>query len=80
MLYSIKLYIYITTSTYLALPISVLFISFMQLVNEAQFLSTTYILLFPPPVATSANVIVPLTSIYGSLWSHKLDIEVLNLL
>ena len=45
----------------------------MQPVNGAQFLNTTSIPLFPPPAANTATVIVPLTSIYASLQSHKLD-------
>ena len=44
----------------LTLPICVLFISLIQLVNGAQFLNTTCILLFPPPAANSPTVIVPL--------------------
>ena len=52
---------------YLTLSICVLFISLMQLVNGAQTLNTTYIPLFPPPVATSATVTVAVTSIYASL-------------
>ena len=51
----------------LALSICVLFISFMQSVNEAQFLNTSSILLFLLPPANSATVIVPFTSIYASL-------------
>ena len=80
-LYSIKLCISITTSMYLALSICVLFILLMQLVNGAQFLNTTYISLFPLPFANASTVIVPLTRIHTSLYSHKLDlnIEVLNL-
>ena len=38
----------------LGLSICVLFIWLMQSVNEAQFLDTTCILLFPPPAANSA--------------------------
>ena len=49
----------------LALSICVLLILLMQLVNGAQFLNTTYILLSPPPAATSATVIVPVTRIYA---------------
>ena len=54
----------------------------MQLVNGAQFLNTTCISLFPLPSANAATVIVPLTRIHASLYSHKLDlnIEVLNLI
>ena len=44
-----------------------LFISLMQLVNGAELLNTTCILLFPPPAATSATAIVPLVNIYASL-------------
>ena len=57
----------ITTSMSLALSICVLFISPMQLVKGAQFLNTTSTLLVPVPVANSATVRVPLTSIYASL-------------
>ena len=66
MLYSIKLHIDITTLMYLAF-ICILFISLIQLVNRAQFLNTTCILLFHPPAANAVTVIVPLTSIYESL-------------
>ena len=52
---------------YLALPNCVLFISLMQLVNGAQFLNAICIRLFPPPAATCATVIVPVTSIYASI-------------
>ena len=51
------------TLNFLALSICVLFISLMQSVNGAQFLNTTWILLFPPP-ANAEDVIVPLTSIH----------------
>ena len=51
----------------LALSICVLSISLMQSVNGAQFSNTTSKSLFPPHAATSATVIVPLTSIYASL-------------
>ena len=51
----------------LALPVYVSFISLMQSVNGAEFLNTTYILLFPLPAANSVVVIVPLKSIYPSL-------------
>ena len=62
--------------------ICILFISLIQLVNRAQFLNTTCILLFHPPAANAVTVIVPLTSIYESLQSYKLDlnIDVLNLI
>ena len=62
-----------------------LFILLMQLANEAQILNITF-LLTPlyvwPWAAVSSAVIVPLTSIYASLYSHKLDlgIEFLNLI
>ena len=72
----------ISTLMLLALSICVLFILLMQSVNGRQFVNTTSILLFSLPAATSATVIVQLTSIYGSLSSHKLDfnIEVSNLI
>ena len=66
MLYSIKLYIGITTSMYLAMSICELFILLIKVVNGAQLLNTTFIPLLPPPADTSATVIVPLTSIYAS--------------
>ena len=44
MLYSIKLYIGITTSISLALSIYVLFISLVKSVIGAQFLNTTFLL------------------------------------
>ena len=56
----------------------------MQLINGAQFLNITFLfVLFAagPSAAVSLTVTYPLTSIYGSLQSHKLDlrINVLNL-
>ena len=60
-----KLYIGITTSMSLALSICVLLISLMQLVNGAQFLNTTCMLLFPPLAADASTVIVLFTSIYA---------------
>ena len=51
----------------LALSICILFISFMQLVNGAQFLNANCILLFPLPAADAATIVVPLMSIYASL-------------
>ena len=56
----------------------------MLLVKSAQFLSINFLLVLfaAAPVAdVSATVIVPLTSMYASLHSHKLDfrIAVLNL-
>ena len=52
----------------------------MKLVNEAQFLTSNNITLFLPPDASAATFIVPLTNIYTSLYSHKIDlnIKVLN--
>ena len=55
----------------------------MQSVNGAQFLNTNFLLaLFGLSPACAAIDIVPLTSIYVSLESHKLDlnIEDLNLI
>ena len=71
--------------------ICVLFISLMQLVNGAQFLNTTsiplpvylyYHYLYNMPATNAATVIVPLTSIYATLQSNKLDLnmEYLNLI
>ena len=51
----------------LSLSTCVLFISLIQSVNGAQFLNVTYLMLFLPPAANSATVIVPLKSIYASL-------------
>ena len=50
--------------------------------NGAQFLNTTCIPLFPLPETTSATALVPLTSIYASTKSNKLDLstEALNLI
>ena len=68
MVYSIKLYIGITTSMSLALSICVLFISLMQSVNGAQFLNTTSLFpLFGLSLACAAIYIVPLTGIDASL-------------
>ena len=53
-----------------ALSTSVLFISLMKLVNGAQFLHTTFLLVLfasAPAVAVLLTVIVPLTKIYASL-------------
>ena len=47
----------------LALSICVLFISLIQSVNGAQFLSFTCILVLPSSVSNAATVIVPHTSI-----------------
>ena len=55
---------------YSALSIWVLFILLMQLVNEAQFLNITFLLvLFAAALAAAVllTVIFPLTSIYVSL-------------
>ena len=72
----------ISTLMLLAVSMCVLLILLMQSVKGRQFVNTTSILLFSLPAATSATVIVQLTSIYGSLSSHKLDfnIEVSNLI
>ena len=57
----------------------------MQSENGLQFLNTTLLLVLftaAPAAAVFGTVIVPLTSIYASLQSHKLDIimDVLNLM
>ena len=57
----------------------------MQLVNGAQFLNITFLLILfaaAPAAAVLLTDIFPLTSIYASLQSHKLDlsIAVLNLI
>ena len=62
-----KSYICITTLMSLALSICVLFISLMQLLNGAQLLNTTCLLLFSPPAANVATIVVPLTNMYTSL-------------
>ena len=54
----------------LALSICVLLISLIQLVNGAQFLNITFLLLFlfiASPAAVKLTLIVPLTRIYASL-------------
>ena len=58
-----------------ALSTCVLFISLIQSVNGAQFLNITFLLLSPAPPATD---IVPLTSIYASLYSHKIDFNIVD--
>ena len=70
---------------YLALFTWVLFISLMQSVNEAQFLSNTFLsALFGAAAAVFVlgTIIVPLKFMHTSLELHKLDskIEVLNLI
>ena len=69
----------------LSLSTCVLLISLMYLVNEAQFLNITFLLVLFASASTSAvllTVIVLFTRIYASLESHKLDfnIVVLNLI
>ena len=67
-LYSIKLYIEITTSMSLALSISVLFFLFMQPLFAAQFLNInclSLLFLAASAPAVFATDIVPLTSIYA---------------
>ena len=68
-LYSIKLYIGITTLIYWASSICVLLILLMQVVNGAQFLNITFLSTSfgAPAVPVFETVIVPLTSIYASL-------------
>ena len=68
-LYFIKLYIGITTSTFLALSICVLYISLMQSVNKEKKLNITFLLLLPGSAAAAnvAAVIVPFASIYASI-------------
>ena len=54
----------------LALPICVLLISLIQLVNGAQFLNITFLLVLftaAPAAAVLLTPIVPLTRIYASL-------------
>ena len=55
---------------YLALSICVLLISLIQLVNSAQFLNITFLLVLfaaAPAAAVLLTVIVPLTRTYASL-------------
>ena len=59
----------ITTLMSLALSIWVFFILLTQLVNGTKFSNTTCILLLTPPASTYATVIVPLTSMYTSLYN-----------
>ena len=63
----------------LVLSTYVLLISLMQLVNGAQFLNITFLLVLfavAPSEAVLLTVIVPLTRIYASLSSHKLDFNI----
>ena len=62
----------------------VLLISVMQSVNGPQFLNITFLIVSftaAPAVYVFGTVMVPLTSMYASLQSHKCDriIDVLNL-
>ena len=57
----------------------------MQLVNGAQFLNITFLLVLfatAPAADVLSTIIVPLTRMYASLYSHKLDfsVAVLNLI
>ena len=70
---------------YSALSICVLFILVIQLINGAQFLNINFLLVLFTAEAAAAVLlteIFPLTSIYASLLSHKLDFSfvVLNLI
>ena len=61
-----------------------LLISVMQSVNGPQFLNITFLIVSftaAPAVYVFGTVMVPLTSMYASLQSHKCDriIDVLNL-
>ena len=70
------------TGMCLALSICVLFVSLMQSVNRAQFLNNIFLLaLFGLSPTYSVVGVVPVTSIYASLNSRKIDlsIELLNL-
>ena len=66
-LYSIKLYIGITTSIALALSIYVLFISLMQSVNGAQLLNINTLLLLPSNAGTAVADTIHLRTIDASL-------------
>ena len=69
-LYPIELYIGITISMSLALSFCVLLISLMQLVNGAQYLNNTSLLVLFTSASAAAvllTVIVPLTRIYALL-------------
>ena len=83
-MYSIKLYIGITTSTSSAFSINALLIFDMQLVNGALFLNAKDLFLTSINYlsASFVRVIVPLTTIYASLKSHRSDrtSDVLNLI
>ena len=83
-MYSIKLYTGITTSTSSAFSINTLLIFDMQLVNGALFLNAKDLFLTSINYlsASFVRVIVPLTTIYASLKSHRSDqtIDVLNLI
>lgn len=70
--YSTKLYVAITTSTYLALIIHTLFISAIHFLNGVPFLNITALFLTSRRFAASSTpssviIIVPLTSSYVSL-------------
>ena len=70
---------------YCALSIPVLFILLIQIVNGAQFLNIAFLLVLFALASAAAvllTVIFPLTSIYASLKSHKLDLSIaaLNLI
>ena len=79
-LYSIKLYISMTTSKFFALSACVLFISLMQSGNSEKSLKTASLLFLSESSPALTTIIVPPTSIYASLQSQKLDgsIEVLT--
>ena len=72
--YSIKLYIEITTSMSWALPVCVLFTLLMQSVNEEQFLNSTFLLALyaaAPAGIVFEIIIVSLICLYASLQSYK---------
>ena len=79
-LYSIKLYISMTTSKFIGLSACVLFISLMQSGNSEESLKTASLLFLSESSPALTTIIVPPTSIYASLQSQKLDgsIEVLT--
>ena len=56
----------------------VFFILLMNLVNDVQFLNITFFLLasLRAGAIIRTTVIVPLTTIYASLQSHKLDLNI----
>ena len=81
LLYSNKLHIGITISRSFALSINALLIFDMRDINEALFLKVGFLFLLLLELVP-VTLIIPFTTVYASLYSHKSDlkIEVLNLI